>query len=84
MISSVEVEGSNKIVLEDVNDGHFPGGTKVGTKIAKYLNKHSHSAFCVFDNLLAESWRSRAYDYAIEKKRPWGTALVHVVVIAIS
>ncbi len=61
------------IELEEFDDGHSPGGTHVKTKVAKYLNKNSEQFLAVFDNLLSNEWCDRAYNFAINRMKPWGT-----------
>ncbi len=60
------------IDIVDFNDGHFPGGTSVGTKIAKYVNKQKPGFFSVFDEVLPDDWSDKAYDYAVKRVKPWG------------
>ncbi|RYY85027.1 hypothetical protein EON63_08075 [archaeon] len=66
-------EGEFAIELEAFNDGHFPGGTELETKIAQYHNRNSTATLSSFDNILEESWCSRAYEYGVEHRKPWGT-----------
>lgn len=76
--TGVSVEGEcNKmkdfhVELEHFNDGHSPGGTSVPTRIAQYRNKQSTNFLSVFDNVMPEDWCTRAYDYGVEKGKPWG------------
>jgi hypothetical protein len=67
-------EGSHKfsIELETFDDGHAPGGTAVPTRIARYHHKHSQEFVSIFDNLLPDEWCNRAYQFAVERKKPWG------------
>ena len=65
-------EGEFSIELECFHDGHYPGRTKVETKIAKYRNRNTTAALSIFDNLLEEVWCCRAYEYGVEHRRPWG------------
>lgn len=68
-----KTDASNfSISLEEFDDGHTPGGTQVKTTVARYLNKQSSNFFAVFDNLLSEEWCDRAYDYAVNRMKPWG------------
>lgn len=60
------------IELIDFDDGHSPGATKIKTKLALYKGKHRSNFFAMFDGLLPEDWCTRAYNYALERKRPWG------------
>ncbi len=61
--------------IESFDDGQRPGGTNVPTKIVRYLNKQAVDFFCMFDNLLPEEWCDKAYEYAVEKQKPWGRNL---------
>jgi hypothetical protein len=58
--------------FEDFDDGHNPGSTEIKTKIA-ILNKRICSEFvCVFENVLPDIWCDHIYEYALQKKKPWG------------
>ena len=63
------------IELVNFDDGHSPGATAVETKLAIYKNKHSSNFFSVYDNVLPDVWCNRAYQYAVERKKPWGKDL---------
>ena len=74
---------STSHLLVDFDDGHRPGGTKVATKMAVKAfefemplstepNKLFPSQIQVFDNLLSPLWCNRAYEFAIERQKPWG------------
>ena len=54
------------------DDGHNPGNTDVETRIADYRNKHSEDFLNIYDNLFPDRWSTQAYEYAIERDRPWG------------
>lgn len=59
---------SFSIDIVDFNDGHYPGGTSVGTKIAQYKNKQKVGFFSVFDSVLPMDWsEEKAYDYALDR-----------------
>jgi hypothetical protein len=58
--------------LVEFDDGHTPGATEVKTKLAIYKNKFSNNFFSMYDNLLPEHWCDRAYQYAYDRKKPWG------------
>lgn len=60
------------VTLNDFDDGHTPGSTDVGTKLATYNNKKNSNFLSFYDNLLPAEWCSRIYNYALEKNRPWG------------
>lgn len=62
-----------RINIEEFDDGHAPGGTNVKTKVANYQNKHSKNFLAVFDHLLSDEWCDRAYSYAVNRMKPWGT-----------
>jgi hypothetical protein len=66
--------------LEDIDDGHIPGGGSactVGTKLAVNVLKANQNFISIFDELVPEEeWRARAYSYANEKKRPWGVYIL--------
>ena len=71
MTSSSEKE-EFRVELAEFDDGHSPGNTKVPTRIAHYRNKQSTNFFSVFDSVLPELWCTRAYEYGVEKGKPWG------------
>lgn len=54
------------------NDGHKPGSTENDTKLVINTDKKSSKFLSVFDNLLADVWCLRAYEYSLKKSKPWG------------
>jgi hypothetical protein len=68
----VPVENNKSIELVDFEDGHYPGLTDVKTKIAIYSHKHSAHFLSIFDDLLSSEWCDKAYQYAVDKGKPWG------------
>eukprot|EP01041_Mallomonas_annulata_P005941 gene5941-11989_t len=60
------------MIFLDWEDGHRPGSTSTGTKMAIYENKSSIASVSVFDNLLPNGWCNYAYQYAVKKNNPWG------------
>lgn len=68
------------IRFEDIDDGHLPGGgsaSTLGTKLAVNAHKANLNFMSIFDDLVPEEvWRTRAYSYAVEKKRPWGVYIL--------
>lgn len=60
------------IELMEFDDGHSPGSTTTKTKLAVYKGKHRSNFFSMFDNLLPDKWCERAYNYALDRKKPWG------------
>lgn len=59
--------------LKEFDDGHSPGSTETKTQLVEYNNKTSENFLTVFDNLLSDIWCTRAYTYAINQLKPWGT-----------
>lgn len=53
-------------------DGHTPGASDVDTRLAVYRRKQSKNFFCTFDNFLPSLWCNRAYQYAVQRSKPWG------------
>eukprot|EP01039_Chlorochromonas_danica_P019811 gene19811-24064_t len=49
------------VAEEEIDDGHCPGGTSLTTKLVTYQNKQSVNFLSIYDNLLTELWRDRAY-----------------------
>lgn len=68
----VPVENNKSNELIDFEDGHYPGLTDVKTKIAIYSHKHSAHFLSIFDDLLSSEWCDKAYQYAVDKGKPWG------------
>jgi hypothetical protein len=68
----VPVENNKSIELVDFDDGHYPGLTDVKTKLAIYIHKHSAHFLSIFDDLLSSEWCDKAYQYAVDKGKPWG------------
>lgn len=62
--------------LIDFDDGHSPGASEVTTKLALYSGKHNKDFFSIFDNLLPVDVCEVAYNYAIERNKPWGRHLI--------
>lgn len=60
------------VAEEEIDDGHCPGGTSLTTKLVTYQNKQSVNFLSIYDNLLTELWRDRAYTYAVNRVLPWG------------
>lgn len=60
------------IQLVSFDDGHSPGATSVETKLAVYKNKCSSNFFSIYDDVLPGHWCDRAYQYAVDRKKPWG------------
>lgn len=58
--------------IADFDDGHKPGNSATPTRIATYSNKSSANFFSTFDGLLDDRWCIQAYEYAIQKSKPWG------------
>jgi len=74
---AISSEGSllkcNSIIdFIDFDDGHYPGLTDVKTRLAVYSHKHSTHFLSVFDDLLSLEWCDKAYQYSVEKGKPWG------------
>lgn len=63
-----------EIEIEEIDDGHSPGGTSLPTQLVSYKCKQSVGFLSVYDNLLPELWRERTYDYALGRPMPWGNA----------
>jgi hypothetical protein len=58
--------------LHDIDDGHKPGKTRRGTKLA--VNRKATEKFvAVFDDLLPQEWQCRGYELAAQRVKPWGT-----------
>ena len=66
------MENGDFVKLVEFDDGHSPGSTKIGTKLALYDKKYSSNFFCVFDQLMPTIWCDRAYKYAVDRNKPWG------------
>lgn len=58
--------------IDDFDDGHKPGNSATSTRIASYPNKSSADFFAIFDGLMEDRWCAQAFDYAIQKSKPWG------------
>jgi hypothetical protein len=58
----------------DFDDGHRPGNTTVVTKLAINEKPGLVNTNDIFDDLLPAQWLQRAYDYAKDHAKPWGTA----------
>jgi hypothetical protein len=63
-------------ILENIDDGHTPAGSTVLTKLAINRNKANSHFFSVYDSLVDDIWSRRAYEYALEKRRPWGVYIL--------
>lgn len=50
-------------------DGHHPGNSTVSTRLVSY---DSDPSLEIFEEVLPEMWRERAYSTAITHGRPWG------------
>ena len=58
-------------VLEfELDDGHRPGKSSMVPRMV--VHRDELQFFEVFDGVLEEDWRDRAYQFAIEHGRPWG------------
>ena len=64
--------------FEDIDDGQKPGNTSASTQLVTNLNKATTKFLTVFDGLVSSEWCSRAYRYALEKRRPWGVYVTRV------
>lgn len=66
----------------EIDDGHKPGGCTDVTKcMIDDIGKVFGGEVKIFDEVLPEVWRDRAYHYStnIVGNRPWGVQ-VHVIV----
>jgi hypothetical protein len=57
----------------DLDDGHRPGKSDVMPRCVRTSQSPDGDFFSTFQGVLGEEWRDRAYVYAIEHCRPWGT-----------
>jgi len=85
-MASFDTVSDGILRLEDVDDGHIPGGgcssssasTSInGTKLAINLSKAHTKFVTVFDELVEATWSQRAYEYALDKKHPWGVYILN-------
>lgn len=63
------------MLLRAFEDGHRPGGgAKDGTRLALPPSSEPplEPRLQVFEGVLGEAWRQRAYDLAARRDRPWG------------
>jgi hypothetical protein len=58
-------------MLAAFEDGHRPGNGSVDTKVVLTTSKEE-DFIEVYEDVLDEWWRSEAYEYALQHKRPWG------------
>ena len=54
----------------ELDDGHRPGKSSMIPRIV--VHRDEPQFFEIFEEVLGEVWRDRAYQYAIEHDRPWG------------
>lgn len=54
----------------ELDDGHRPGKSTLVPRIV--LPQKEIQFFEVFEQVLGEEWRERAYHFAIDHGRPWG------------
>ena len=58
--------------LVEWDDGHRPGSTQMGTKMALYQQKSLKSFVSIFDEFIPVVWCEFAYEYGVKKTSPWG------------
>lgn len=58
------------LLESELDDGHRPGKSSMVPRIV--VHRDELQFFEVFDGVLGEEWRDRAYQSAIDHGRPWG------------
>lgn len=59
-------------ILKEIDDGHKPTHLKHSITQLRIQLKSQDGLIVVHDNILDDSWRTKAYELAAVKSKPWG------------